>query len=138
MPYQDNNLNKANQIAAEEFFKNIKPSNMTQGTDINDATPGIIYGGPTNDVELPITVSPVQGTARGLTYGEKLVGLNFNPANDDKVGKAKRLCADLADLLYDDYFQTELTDLKRTLYEHTIGEILNAQMNVVKVLTLKY
>jgi len=28
--------------------------------------------------------------------------------------------------------------LKDTLYQHAIGEILNAQMNVVKVLTYKY
>jgi hypothetical protein len=41
-------------------------------------------------------------TTRELTFGEKLVGLNFNPSNDDKVSKAKRLCAELADLLYED------------------------------------
>ena len=39
---------------------------------------------------------------RQLTFGEKLVGLNFNPSNDDRVSKAKRLCAELADLLNDD------------------------------------
>ena len=75
---------------------------------------------------------------RGMTFGEKLVGLNFNPSNDDKVGKAKQLCAELADLLSDDYNQNETTPFKDRLYNHTIGEILNAQMNVVKVLTLKY
>jgi hypothetical protein len=76
---------------------------------------------------------------RGLTFGEKLVGLTFNPSNDDKVGKAKRLCAELADLLNDDFNNgNEHTQLQSRLYDHTIGEILNAQMNVVKVLTLKY
>ena len=75
---------------------------------------------------------------RSLTFGEKLVGLNFNPSNDDKVSKAKRLCAELADLLYEDYNMNETTGLKNQLYNHTVGEILNAQMNVVKVLTLKY
>lgn len=78
-------------------------------------------------------------TQRELTFGEKLVGLNFNPSNDDAVGKAKRLCADLADLLNQDYNNgNEHTGLKAQLYNHAIGEILNAQMNVVKVLTLKY
>lgn len=82
-------------------------------------------------------------TAEGLlTFGEQLVGLTFNPSNDDKVSKAKKLCADLADLLND--HQQEVAELypqgslQNNLYNHAIGEILNAQMNVVKVLTLKY
>ena len=75
-----------------------------------------------------------------MTFGEKLVGLTFNPSNDDKVSKAKRLCADLADLLHTEMYKGngETTELASRLYNHTIGEILNAQMNVVKVLTLKY
>lgn len=72
------------------------------------------------------------------TFGEKLVGLTFNPANDDKVYKAKKLCADLADLLFEDHKGEGATDLYDQLYHHAVGEILNAQMNVVKVLTLKY
>ena len=82
---------------------------------------------------------PNVSVTREMTFGEKLVGLNFNPSNDDKVGKAKRLCADLADLLNDEYNNgNETTHLQNTLYNHAIGEILNAQMNVVKVITLKY
>lgn len=72
------------------------------------------------------------------TFGEKLVGITFNPANDDKVGRAKKLCAELADLLHDDFHSREQSGLAATLFEHATGEILNAQMNVVKVLTLKY
>lgn len=78
------------------------------------------------------------GTPRELTYGEKLVGLNFNPSADDKVSKAKRLCADLADLLYDDNQNGSESPLYAHLKSHAMGEILNAQMNAVKVLTLKY
>lgn len=73
-----------------------------------------------------------------LTFGQKLVGLKFNPSNDDKVGKAKQLCAELADLLQEDYLSLQEDMLRTQLYNHAIGEILNAQMNVVKVLTLKY
>jgi len=73
-----------------------------------------------------------------ISFGEKLVGLSFNPSGDDKVTKAKRLCAELADLIYDDHKGDEATDLYDQLYHHTVGEILNAQMNVVKLLTLKY
>lgn len=82
---------------------------------------------------------PDVSVTREMTFGEKLVGLNVNPSNDDKVGRAKRLCADLADLLNDEFNNgNETTELQSTLYDHAIGEILNAQMNVVKVLTLKY
>ena len=88
----------------------------------------------------PLQDSDMANTAptRQLTFGEKLVGLNFNPSNDDKVSKAKKLCADLADLLNDEKMQQETSQLHELLFRHTIGEILNAQMNVVKVLTLKY
>jgi hypothetical protein len=75
---------------------------------------------------------------REMTFGEKLVGLTFNPSNDDKVSKAKRLCAELADLINDDRQVRETTQLESLLFPQTVGEILNAQMNVVKLLTLKY
>ena len=76
---------------------------------------------------------------RELTFGEKLVGATFNPSGDDKVAKAKQLCAELADLLHDDFSNKAAhSSLGATLAEHAIGEILNAQMSVVKVLTLKY
>ena len=38
---------------------------------------------------------------RELTFGEKLVGLTFNPSGDEKVLKAKQLCAELADLMHE-------------------------------------
>lgn len=75
---------------------------------------------------------------RVFTFGEKLVGLTFNPSGDPKVQRAKELCAELADLLDDHINSKETWTLEQQLYNHTIGEILNAQMNVVKVLTLKY
>lgn len=77
---------------------------------------------------------------REMTFGEKLVGLNFNPSNDDKVSRAKKLCAELADLLMDNALPgSEGLDhyLKATLRDHALHSILDAQMNVVKVLTLK-
>jgi len=74
-----------------------------------------------------------------LTFGEKLVGITFNPSGDEKVNRVKELCAELADLIYQDYDnREEVTDFYDYLYEHAVGEILNAQMNAVKVLTFKY
>ena len=75
---------------------------------------------------------------REMTFGEKLVGLTFNPSNDDKVGKAKKLCAELTDLLNEHNQESDSTQFSQRLFSHAICEILNAQMNVVKVLTLKY
>lgn len=78
---------------------------------------------------------------RELTFGERLVGIQFNPSADDKVAQAKQLFAKAADLLHDHYYsseQGEKGNVQMLLFTHTVGEILNAQMNVVKVLTLKY
>jgi hypothetical protein len=72
-----------------------------------------------------------------LSFGEQLVGLDFNPSGDPKVQRAKELCADLANLVKPEMNATA-SPLKRLLSEQAIGEILNAQMNVVKVLTFKY
>lgn len=80
-----------------------------------------------------------QVTPEVMTFGMKLVGITFNPSGDAKVNKAKELCAQLTDLIQADYEEAgEMTNLKSLLYTHTIGEILNAQMNCVKLLTLKY
>ncbi len=92
-----------------------------------------------NSVLEPSNEQPqASDVSRPMTFGEKLVGLTFNPSNDDKVSKAKRLCAELADLLHDEVSNNERSEHSAILINHTYGEILNAQMNVVKVLTLKY
>lgn len=72
------------------------------------------------------------------TVGQKLVGITFNPSNDPKVQKAKELCAELADLLLDSMDGENVTGLHKMLLDQSLCEILNAQMNVVKVLTFKY
>jgi len=73
-----------------------------------------------------------------LTFGEQLVGLTFNPSGNDKVTKVKQICAELADILEAEYREKNLgaMPLSNMLYEKAITEILSAQMNVVKVLTL--
>lgn len=76
--------------------------------------------------------------SRPMTFGEKLAGITFNPSGDEKVQRAKELCAELADLLHDHASSGEQSALYRLLNEKAIGDILDAQMNVVKVLTLKY
>lgn len=75
---------------------------------------------------------------RQMTFGEKLVGLTFNPSGDDKVTKAKQLCAELADLLEEVNKNQESSYLGNTFYGGAIRRILDAQMWSVKYLTNKY
>jgi hypothetical protein len=75
---------------------------------------------------------------KDMTFGEKLVGLTFNPSGDKNVQRAKELCAELADLLNRSADPNIERPLCRLLFDKAIGDILDAQMNVVKVLTFKY
>ena len=74
-----------------------------------------------------------------LSFGEKLAGLSFNPSENEKVDKAKKLFAEAADLLKEHIVEVRekegLTTMGADLFSHAIGEILNAQMSTVKVLT---
>lgn len=79
-------------------------------------------------------------TGTPLTDGMKLVGITFNPSGDEKVNRAKQLCAELADLVFADAeAQTsQPTYLYNLIKGKALGEVLMAQMAVVKLLTLKY
>ena len=73
-----------------------------------------------------------------LTFGQKLVGLAFNPSQDDKVGKVKQLFAEITDILHEHVSRpSERSAMENLLHNHAVGEILNAQMSTVKVLTFK-
>lgn len=71
------------------------------------------------------------------TFGEQLVGLSFNPSGDEDVHRVKELAAEMAEILKRRYSNDEKTPVKSLLFDHAVGEILNAQMTVVKVITLK-
>ena len=73
-----------------------------------------------------------------MTFGEKLVGLTFNPSGDQNITKVKELCAELADLLNQNADPSSERPLCKLLFDKAIGDILDAQMNIVKVLTFKY
>lgn len=76
---------------------------------------------------------------RELSFGEKLVGLSFNPSQNEKVDKAKKLFAEAADLLKEHIVEVRekegLGVMGADLFSHAVGQILNAQMSTVKVLT---
>lgn len=71
---------------------------------------------------------------RELTYGEKAVGLTFNPSQDPQVKEIKELYASLIDLLNDSRNTTENPESKR-LYSIAITEAQSAQMWAVKAVT---
>lgn len=87
---------------------------------------------------------PLEGTdvAKGLSFGEKLVGLSFNPSGNLEVNRVKQICAELVDLLHEyknvSYEVGTLTALKEDIIDRAFMDILAAQMMSVKALTLNY
>jgi hypothetical protein len=72
-----------------------------------------------------------------LSFGELLVGIEFNPSNDDKVAKVKSLMAEAANIMLEAYEQEGKSPIKSLLFDHAVGELVSAQMAVVKVVTFK-
>lgn len=74
-----------------------------------------------------------------ISRGENLVGVDFNSTGKVEVETIKRACAFLIDIVEKHREENgqhgTLTANKELLMNHAIGEILNAQMNVVKVIT---
>lgn len=82
-------------------------------------------------------------TQRELTFGEKAVGLTFNPSGDAKVGKAKQLMAQSIDLLEEAHKEGTDNGNKMASWVRTVlriaafNAIIAAQMALVKYLTWK-
>lgn len=72
-----------------------------------------------------------------LSFGELLVGIEFDPTNEDKVAKVKSLMAEAANLMLEEYDQNGKSPIKSLLFDHAVGELVSAQMAVVKVITFK-
>lgn len=74
-----------------------------------------------------------------VPFGKQLIGLtdtDLDNEMDPTVKKVKEMCAEMAELLKENY-SNERSAVKSILFDHAIGEILNAQMSVVKMLTFK-
>jgi hypothetical protein len=72
-----------------------------------------------------------------LSFGEQLVGIEFNPSNDSNVAKVKSMMAEIANILKDEYNSESKSPVKSFLFDHAVGELVSAQMAVVKVITHK-
>ena len=86
-------------------------------------------------VNVPVGQTVIE--TKVLSFGELLVGIEFNPSNDDKVAKVKSMMAEIANLMKDSYNEEQKSPIKSLLFDHAVGEIVNAQMSVVKLLTFK-
>ena len=82
-------------------------------------------------------MEPVQEAARELSYGEKAVGVTFNPSGDAAVTKIKALYAEIIDecaKAREDAGPGE----KARLLSVAITEAQTAQMWAVKGITYKF
>lgn len=80
----------------------------------------------------------MENTAREMTYGEKAVGLTFNPSNDPKVQKVKELYAEIIDLLAKENPINSETSLKGRILGRAINDAMGAQMWAVKAITYQF
>jgi len=75
---------------------------------------------------------------RELTYGEKAVGLTFNPSGDKKVNEVKTLYAKIIDICAELRLRTEAGQgEKGRLLSVAITEAQTAQMWAVKGITFQ-
>lgn len=80
-----------------------------------------------------------------LSFGELLVGVDFNPSVDPKISSSdmlqvyevKKKMAEIANLMKDAYNTEQKSPIKSLLFDHAVGELVNAQMAVVKLITFK-
>jgi hypothetical protein len=72
-----------------------------------------------------------------LTYGQKMVGLSFNPSGLDVVGQTKQYFADLIDKAHEIRMKSPVSQATFDLCATAISQLLIAQMVAVKLLTWK-
>ena len=75
-----------------------------------------------------------QPSARPASFGETLMGINFNPSQDPLVGHVKSTMANLADIVNANTFEFN-SESKKMLSKMALEQLVLAQMAVVKVLT---
>lgn len=69
-------------------------------------------------------------------FGEDLFGIDTSIENPTDVEKVKIMFAEMAEKIKMSY-EEERSPVKSLLFDHAIGELVSAQMSVVKILTYK-
>jgi hypothetical protein len=70
-------------------------------------------------------------------FGEILVGLDSEDIEESLEVDLKRKFAEIAELTLTNYSTTDKSPIKSLLFDHAVGELVNAQMAVIKVITFK-
>jgi hypothetical protein len=73
-----------------------------------------------------------------LSFGEQLADVDFSTEEEGSIYKVKKTMADLTNLLLEEYNKNGKSPIKSLLFDHAIGEIVSAQMAVLKVITFKH
>lgn len=76
-----------------------------------------------------------QTTKKILTFGQKAMGVNFNPSKDPFIDEIKQSFADIADKLDDKRNEPTCTGGAKRYYSKAISHAEDAQMNAVKAVT---
>lgn len=82
----------------------------------------------------------MENETKELTFGEKAVGLTFNPSGDVLVNQAKKLCAEIIDICNDVRNMNHVPGAQNEqgrLFSIAITQAQQAQMWIVKALTWK-
>lgn len=69
-------------------------------------------------------------------FGEDLFGIDTSIENPTDAEKIKIIFAEIAERVKVNY-EEERSPVKSLLFDHAIGELINAQMAVVKLITYK-
>lgn len=78
---------------------------------------------------------PMNDALRAMSYGEKMVGINFNPSGDEKVAKLKEAFASIIDMCADELADLDNENEATPIWREAIMRSLDAQMWTVKAAT---
>ena len=107
---------------------------------------GVMFPGDKLDLDFGAQTAkvinyPMKEDSKASTFGQKAVGLTFNPSGDPRVVKAKQLIADAIDLLEE--VHQEKTDggkamsswYRNVFRTEAFNQLVNASSSLVKYLT---
>lgn len=72
------------------------------------------------------------------SFGEQLIGVDINSTEENIETKINKLFAEVAEIMKKNYSDNHKYPVKSLLFDHAVGEIVNAQQSVIKVLTYKH
>ena len=72
-----------------------------------------------------------------LSFGELLIDIDSSIEEEGPVYQIKKTMADLTNLLLDEYQKGDKSPIKSLLFDHAVGELVNAQTAIEKVITFK-